>query len=51
VTELDLSTGALVKVLKGPRYGFNSSYGVSSDGTDVWVTNFLGQTVTGFPAG
>ena len=50
VTELDAATGALVQVLTGSRYGFNQRAAVSSDGTDVWVTNPGDESVTGFPA-
>jgi DNA-binding beta-propeller fold protein YncE len=40
VTELDAATGAIVKVIHGPTNADTSTYmGISSDGTDVWVTN------------
>jgi hypothetical protein len=51
VTELDATTGALVHVFRAPRtYGFDSPFGIASDGTDVWVANSADQTITGFPA-
>ena len=39
VTELDAATGALVQVISGSSYGFDSPEAVSSDGTHVWVAN------------
>ena len=50
MTELDEATGALVKVFAGPRFGFDDPYGISSNGSVAWVTNYLGQFVTGIPA-
>ena len=50
VTELDATTGGLVRVLSGSSYGFDRPVSVSSDGKDVWVANYAGNTVTGFPA-
>ena len=50
VTELDSATGALVQVLKGSRYRFNSPESLSSDGNHVWVTNPNSQSLTSFPA-
>src|SRR5215467_9623270 len=44
VTELDAATGALVRVIMGPQYGFNGAIAVSSDGTHVWVANRAGGT-------
>ncbi len=59
VTELSASTGALVRVDSGPRYGFDqvvSGIGglivlpgpsaIASDGTHVWVANSNGNSVT-----
>ena len=46
MTELSASTGALVQVISGSSYGFNDPDAVSSDGTDVWVTNSAGDSVT-----
>ena len=46
VTELDGSTGALVKVISGSSYGFNCPDAVSSDSTHVWVANGSGNSVT-----
>jgi len=39
VTELNGATGALVKVLKARRYGFNHAQAVAADGAHVWVAN------------
>ena len=40
------STGALVQVIQGSSYGFDDPLGISSDGTDVWVANSAGDSVT-----
>jgi DNA-binding beta-propeller fold protein YncE len=39
VTELDAATGALVQVLKGPRYQFNAPVALAAQGTHVWVAD------------
>jgi len=36
-------------VISGFAYRFDDPVAVSSDGTDVWVTNEADQSVTGFP--
>ena len=46
VTELDASTGALLRVLSASSYGFDDPDAISSDGTDVWVANGEGNSVT-----
>ena len=46
VTELNASTGALVQVITGSSYGFDSPDAISSDGTHVWVANPDGDSVT-----
>ena len=46
MTELNASTGALVQVISGSMYGFNSPRAISSDGTHVWVANRYGNSVT-----
>ena len=46
MTELSASTGALVQVISGSSYGFQYPDGISSDGTDVWVANETGSSVT-----
>ena len=46
VTELSAATGALVKVIRGPGYGFDGPSAITSDGTDIWVANLLGNPVT-----
>jgi hypothetical protein len=43
VTELSAATGALIKVISGPSYGFNGPDAVFSDGTHVWVANSGGS--------
>ena len=40
--ELNAATGALVRVIAGPQYGFDGAIAVSSDGTHVWVANRFG---------
>ena len=42
VTELSASTGALVKVIRGPSYGFDYPCAITSDGSHVWVANHGG---------
>jgi DNA-binding beta-propeller fold protein YncE len=49
VTELKAPTGALVQVISGSSYGFVAPYAISSDGSDVWVANYDGQSVSVFP--
>ena len=49
VTQIDEGTGALVRVLSDPSYGFDGPYAVSTDGTRVWVANDFGHSVTEFP--
>jgi hypothetical protein len=39
LTELDASTGALVKVLAGPGFDFNYSWDMLADGPDLFVGN------------
>src|ERR1039458_351177 len=37
VTEISASTGTLVKVIRGARYGFNGSLSITSAGAHIWV--------------
>jgi hypothetical protein len=46
VTVFSASTRAVVAILSGGSYGFDTPTGVTSDGTDVWVTNYNGASVT-----
>jgi DNA-binding beta-propeller fold protein YncE len=46
ITELNPSTGKLVRVLSSSKYHLNYPLGVSSDGKHVWVTNYKGNSVT-----
>jgi DNA-binding beta-propeller fold protein YncE len=39
-------TLALVKVITGSHYQFNTPQAISSDGTHVWVANYWGESVT-----
>ena len=50
VTEVDASTGALVRVISGPKYQFRSPWQIAAGGDRLWVTNLEGNTVTTFPA-
>ena len=44
VTELSASTGELVRVISATApYEFQGIDGISSDGTDVWVANYVGS--------
>ena len=47
VTELDGSTGSLVRVLSGPTYPFPTPDAIATNSTHVWVAN-SGGTVTEF---
>ena len=49
VTELSATTGALVQVISGAPYDFDSPYDIATNGTNVWVTNSSGDSVTEFP--
>lgn len=40
------AAGALQEVLTGSSYGFSTPTSISSDGTDVWVANCTGNSVT-----
>lgn len=46
VTELDASTGSLVKVISRPRDEFNAPWAIASDRTHVWVANAGSNSVT-----
>jgi len=50
VTELNATTGTLLRVLSGSHDGFSQPEAISSDGTDVWVANPGNESVAGFPA-
>jgi len=50
VTELDATTGTLIRVLAGPRYKFRVPTAITTDGAHVWVTNGNSDSVTEFPA-
>jgi hypothetical protein len=47
--ELDAATGALVRVLAGPGYGFNDPTGIAADGSRLWVADAYHDSVTEFP--
>ena len=46
VSQLNASTGKLVQVISQIDGSFNSPFGISSDGNNVWVTNQDNSTVT-----
>lgn len=46
VTELRASTGRLVKVISGAKYGFVGPAAIASDGAYVWVANLQGNSIT-----
>jgi DNA-binding beta-propeller fold protein YncE len=48
VTELNTATGAPVRVLHGPRYGFSHPVAIAADGARIWVANapYSGGSVT-----
>jgi len=45
-TELNAATAALIRVLKGGRYGFSYPVAIAVDGTRVWVVSYLSDSVT-----
>jgi hypothetical protein len=49
VTELDASTGALVRVLSRPEYGFNQPGALAVSGPDLFVANASDNSVTELP--
>ena len=49
VTELGTETGALVRMLAAPRYGFNDPSAITVDGGRAWVANLYDDSVTEFP--
>ena len=46
VTELSTANGTLVKVVRGPSYGFDDPSSIACDGAHVWVANAAGKSVT-----
>jgi hypothetical protein len=44
VTELDASTGALVRVVVGPQYEFNYPYTLAVNGDDLFVADGFSVT-------
>ena len=46
MTELNASDGSWVQTLAGGSYGFQDPLGIAFDGTDLWVTNYIGSSVT-----
>jgi hypothetical protein len=46
VTEINISTGALVRVISAPAYGFDNPDVMAVHGTDLFVANGLGASVT-----
>ena len=46
VTELDISTGALVRVVSGPAYRFNDPDALAVTSGDLFVANYAGNSVT-----
>ena len=46
VTEMDASTGALVKVVSGPKYHFDEPGAIALMGTDLFVANYGSAKIT-----
>jgi DNA-binding beta-propeller fold protein YncE len=46
VTELNASTGSLVRVLSGHRYGFDNPIALAVVGKTIWIANGAGNSVT-----
>jgi hypothetical protein len=51
VTELSAATGALLRILSGPRYGFASPAGLAVAGLRLWVSDQAGDEVTALRRG
>jgi len=51
VTELSAASGALLRILSGPRYGFASPAGLAVAGLRLWVTDQAGDEVTALRRG
>jgi hypothetical protein len=50
LTEIDASTGALVRVVSGPAYQFDEPSAMVRDGNNLFVANQDGSSVTKLPA-
>ena len=46
VTEINTSTGGLVKVISDRKYGFDQPVSLAYDSGSVWVANAAGNSVT-----
>ena len=46
VIEVNARTGRLLRTLSGGRYGFRIPVAIVTDGSHVWVTSGLGNSVT-----
>jgi hypothetical protein len=46
IRELDARSGALLRVISGPRYCFYLPWAMAADGTDIFVANVGGSAVT-----
>ncbi len=51
VSEFNVSSGSLVQVLRGARYGFNQPNAITYIGGRVWVANDGSNSMTEFSAG
>jgi|HubBroStandDraft_1064217.scaffolds.fasta_scaffold230105_1 hypothetical protein len=51
VTEVDASSGGLVRTLSGGSYGFDEPLALAYDGTRIWVANDGSNSVTELPGG
>jgi hypothetical protein len=47
--ELNAATRALVRVISGPAYQLNGPDALLLHGTNLWVANAGGESVTAFP--
>jgi DNA-binding beta-propeller fold protein YncE len=46
VTELNTTTGSLVKVLSGHTYGFDNPIALAVVGQTIWIANGAGNSIT-----
>ena len=43
---MSANDGSWVQTISGGSYGFDAPYGITYDGSDLWVTNVFGNSVT-----
>jgi DNA-directed RNA polymerase subunit H (RpoH/RPB5) len=46
LSELNATSGAVLRTIRGSAYKFNSPSGIATDGRSLWVTNLVGNSIT-----